>query len=153
MRYSHRILRVIFLLFFIPSISFAWGDDNLFFRITIQNDTPDTCELTQQHLFYGKITAYKPVPKSILSGTKTSFVIQENGTSGTGKISLTYRCGDSRFIAFLSQRDMAIFIGASVTGTILAAENMDAIYEVQHGSMLGGLFVRAEEGRIHWTLS
>ncbi len=148
-----RSLRIIFLLFLIPSVSFAWGDDNLFFSVTIQNDTPETCELMHQQLFAGKITDFKPVPEKILSGKKARFVIQETGLSSSEKIGLTYRCGDSRFITFLSQRELDIFIGASVTGKILAAENMDAVYEVQHGTVFGGMFVRAEEGRIHWILS
>ncbi|MGV3740426.1 MAG: hypothetical protein ACO1N3_03955 [Gammaproteobacteria bacterium] len=98
-----------------------------------------------------------PVPEEILSGTKKSFVLQETGLGGIESITLTYNCGGTRFIKFLSQHDHGIkdlLIGSTVSGKILSASDMDAIYAIQqNGTLFGGLFAAAQEGRIYWVLN
>ncbi|MGV3740427.1 MAG: hypothetical protein ACO1N3_03960 [Gammaproteobacteria bacterium] len=144
------------LLFLSSSISFAWSIDNQYFRITVQNNTPETCVLAHQRLLHGTISSSTPVPEKLISGTENTFLLQEKNVDRISSISLTYQCGGSRFIQFLSQRDQGlknIFTGPIVTGKILLANDMDAIYEVQQGTLLGGYIFEAQAGAILWILS
>lgn len=144
-----------FLLLFIPSVSFAWTDVNSYLKITIKNNTPETCSLTHKHVFKGSISPLTPLPKKILSGTENTFFITDGIGVGGSSISVTYECGDSRGISFLSQRKGAVenlLNGEDIIkGEILYAADMDATYEIQHGPLTE--ISSSKPGAIYWILN
>lgn len=149
------LLRSIFLLFFAPSVSFAWNDVNMYLKISIRNNTPETCFLTDQHVFKGGISPLLPLPETILSGTENNFFMVDIVGLGGSSISLTYQCGDSHKISFLSQRRSLIeglYNGQDILeGAILFARDMDATYEIQHGPLIE--ISSSTPGSIDWILN
>ncbi|MGV3740142.1 MAG: hypothetical protein ACO1N3_02470 [Gammaproteobacteria bacterium] len=144
--------QAVILLLFLPLACFA-SSDNFYFKINIKNNTPETCFLTHKNLFHGHISKFMPLPEKILSGTEHTFFIEETGLSATTSISLTYLCGGLHSISFLSSREKPLISSEDIiTGQILTAVDMDAIFEVEHGTTYGGLF-SGKHGTISWILS
>lgn len=133
------------------SASFAWTDENAYLRINIQNNTPETCTLTRSKVVSGKLSSLVPMQKEILSGTTATILVSEN-LKAEAAIELSYTCGASRIISFYSERNTFFKTQDVIRGQILLAVDMDAIYQIQHGTILGG-YLEAKAGSIYWILS
>lgn len=149
------LLKLSLILLCIPYLSFAWNYDNNYFKISIRNNTPETCFLVHKNILSGYETKLLPITTQITSGTESTFLLYM-GLNGVCNIALTYFCGDSRNISFVSTRNSwgkALFYGEDIiSGEILSSADMDAIFEIQHGTLLGGP-IEGKPGEIHWILS
>lgn len=153
---KNSLLRFVFLLFVVPSVSFAWTDVNSYLKISIKNNTPEACSLAQKNVFKGKISPLNPLPEEILSGTEQTFFMTDGLGVGGSSISLTYQCGGGHVISILSQRKSLFenLYNAEdvIKGEILFATAMDATYTIQHGPLveIGSV---TNPGTISWILN
>ena len=125
----------------------ARGMDHLFLRITIKNNTPNACALIKKQLDHGFISNLILMTDKIPAGLESSLLIYENHLYGSD-ITLSYFCGDNRFIRFQSQRE-SVIRGAYTKGFIESAINMDATYDALPGDLT---IFGDQPGSIYWTL-
>ena len=116
-------------------------------KISIKNNTPDSCDLLNQTLIRGEILSLMPVPDAIPSGHEKVFFILDHILYGSDII-LTYACGaGERFITFRSHKVKSLVPWEGlVMGDILRISNLDATDDV-----LSSIF--GVPGSIYWTLN
>ena len=140
---------------FFPSLSLAYSYENLLFKITIKNNTPETCVLSHIRILHGSSNHLMPIPEKIQSGSEKSIFIGQDLTC-KASILLSYLCGGLRSISFLSTRDSggsAVWQGQDIiSGQIISAIDMDSIFDIHHGTLMGGVF-ESYPGEITWILS
>ncbi|MCR9191546.1 MAG: hypothetical protein NXI01_02680 [Gammaproteobacteria bacterium] len=120
-------------------------------KITIDNNTPETCLLVENHLKHGKINFYSAIPRTILSGAESFPILLEESLSPINpgiELSLTYQCGEGRQISILSQKS-GCYSGNSTQAQITATSKMNATYDITSGNFWSPNQVG---GSIYWTL-
>lgn len=138
------------LLILLSASPMIWANDGgrscVELKIIVQNSTNTSCYLLSTDLnrgFYG--FGYKIPGGKIAPGESHSFIFEQLNYSGT-EVVLSYECGNGE-LTFKSQKALCIQ-GGAITGTLLAASNMNATYETSLGN-----YWKKIRGSIRWTLS
>lgn len=116
------------------------------FKISVKNDTPSTCYLTQRTLKSGVI--YKRQPYKIKSGaTITQFELTDAFKHGSS-IEFTYECSDTSSISLLSSKEGCTVSGAQIEGAVVKAIGLNAVF-----TKIDGSYFSQKPGSINWTIS
>lgn len=117
------------------------------FKISVKNDTPSTCYLTQRTLKSGVI--YKRQPYKIKSGaTVTQFELNDTYEEGSS-IEVTYECSDTSSITLMSSKKRCTAVSqAQIVGAVVKATGLNAIFTITEGS-----YFSQKPGFINWTIS
>ena len=116
------------------------------FKISVKNDTPSSCYLTQRTLKAG--TIYKRQPYKIKSGaTVTQFELLDDYKHGAS-IEFTYECSNTSSISLRSSKEHCTVSGAQIEGAVVKAIGLNAVF-----TRIDGSYFSQKPGSINWTIS
>jgi len=140
---------LLFALFFITAPCLADYEDYAceHLMITIRNDTPYTCYLTQTESKLGEFYDQNEAPFKILSGQKEWLNMVQQSFNAGSDIKLYYECGEGQTITLLAKQNSC---GANnkTSASIVAAINMRADYKTSPAS-----YWKNQPATIDWILS
>ncbi len=137
------------------SVVHAENKTCLLLDVTIQNNTPYTCQLVSATINSGMTSDLKHLPLLIQPGTESSpFSMSEipgetTILSGQGpNVTLSYTCGEGQSITIQSSQTPFISYIKKTTGKIIASKEMDANLSTTEANCLS-----REPGKIHWIFN
>lgn len=115
--------------------------------MTIQNNSPEMCVMTERSLINGKFVGPETYFRIPAGRNTTLKLIEYESTKPTDFI-LSYECGNGRFVTFKTQKYGCLFSGGKIFGSVTSVSGMDASYEASIGSLFHN-----KPGSIVWTLA
>ncbi|MCR9191046.1 MAG: hypothetical protein NXI01_00095 [Gammaproteobacteria bacterium] len=140
---------LLFALFFMSTPCMADFEDYAceHLMITIRNDTPYTCYLTQTESNMGAFYDQNEVPFKILTGRKEWLNMLQEPFNAGSDIKLYYECGEGQTITLLAKQN-SCGTNNKTLASVVAANNMKADYNTSPAN-----YWKNQPATIDWILS
>ena len=121
------------------SVAYAGDYQCMHLKIRIKNNTSSTCYLSKTQFNHGAADNIEYLPQELLSGQESlPFSIHEDFSHGPS-ITLTYVCGEGKYITIKSEQPICRKYTKRTKGTIISSEQIDAQLTTTNPSYFGGL--------------